>query len=62
MKCAACGYDSGAAKYVPEDEKPFIELTPCVNAYIYGADGRMVESRYVHLHACPICGTIKMEV
>lgn len=69
MKCAACGYDDKAAKYVPEEEKPFIEvfgLTGGIGHYNYRRDGYAEYAEFIRdpvkAYACPICGTVKMEV
>ena len=68
MKCAACGYDDVGYAII-ECKNPFIEvfgLTGGEASYRtmnYGFETRAVAFRPdVKAYACPICGTVKMEV
>jgi len=63
MKCAACGYDddnNGKTSIACTD---FIEIEIDDRLFVYTKrKEHYIETRYAKLFACPICGTVKMEV
>lgn len=67
MKCAACGYEEDFHSEVGNDgnaygvaDVPFIEIGITSSAEWTGIIKKPFGS--IRLFACPICGTVKMEV
>lgn len=76
MKCAACGYSDVGNEMqghrhdrMSDGSKPFIEIFGSERGpgeYIILRDGWQDKAVFsgvpVKLYACPVCGTVKMEV
>lgn len=68
MKCAACGYSDVVQEHIVTerfsiegtgDKKPFIPLSVTFHEF-RNEDG--YHATGIKLYACPVCGTVKMEV
>jgi len=62
MKCAACGYEK-TDDFLDEDKDDFIEITGAGYRFSgFRANEQVNGTHCTRLLACPICGTVKMEV